>query len=101
MTRLRILARPVRPVGDRTRPQVSYRARPVVGVAVDPAAGTVYVANEGDNTVSVIDEATGAVTGTIPVGPAPEGVAVDPATGTVYVANESGNTVSVIGRCMC
>ena len=38
------------------------------GVAVDPAAGTVYVTNDGGDTVSVIDVATRTVTATIPVG---------------------------------
>ena len=66
------------------------------GVAVDPAAGTVYVTNQSDGTVSVIDEATSAVTATIPVGTNPYGVAVDPAAGTVYVTNQSDDTVSVI-----
>ena len=53
-------------------------------------------------TVSVIDEATRAVTATIPVGTEPDGVAVDPAARTVYVANYIGvtnyldGTVSVI-----
>jgi YVTN family beta-propeller protein len=64
-------------------------------VAVDSAAGSVYVANGGAGTVSVIDAATGTVTGTIAVGSDPGGVAVDPAAGTVYVANFSGS-VSVI-----
>ena len=68
--------------------------------SVDPAAGTVYVANSGSGTVSVIDEATSAVTATIPVGSGPDGVAVDPAAGTVYVTNFDGgagiNAVSVI-----
>ena len=43
------------------------------GVAVDPAAGAVYVANEdggGDGWVSVIDAATGTVTDTLPAGSA-------------------------------
>ena len=65
-------------------------------VAVDPAAGTVYVANFDDSTVSVIDEATGAVTATIRVGSFPNAVAVDPAAGTVYVTNQNDGTVSVI-----
>jgi len=43
------------------------------GVAVDPAAGTVYVANAGAGTVSVIDAATNTVTATIAVGSAPRG----------------------------
>ena len=63
------------------------------GVAVDPAAGTVYVTNNYDGTVSVINEATGAVTATIPVGPHPYGVAVDPAAGTVYVTNDNRHGV--------
>jgi YVTN family beta-propeller protein len=69
-----------------------------VGVAVDAAAHTVYVTNLGDNTVSVINEATNTVTGTIPVGSGPYGVAVDPAARTVYVTNNSDNTVSVINE---
>jgi YVTN family beta-propeller protein len=63
-------------------------------VAADPAADTVYVANFG-GTVSVIDETTGTVTGTIAVGSGPDGVAVDPTFHTAYVANFAG-TVSVI-----
>jgi YVTN family beta-propeller protein len=46
-------------------------------------------------TVSVIDEATGAVTATITVGSGADGVAVDPVFHTAYVANFAG-TVSVI-----
>ena len=68
---------------------------------MDPATRIVYLANAFDGTVSVIDAATGTVTGTIPVGSGPDGVAVDPAARTVYVANFSGNSVSVISRCMC
>ena len=66
------------------------------GVAVDPAAGTVYVANYGDGTVSVINAATSTVIATIPVGGSPSAVAVDPATRTVYLANRGAGTVSVI-----
>ena len=66
------------------------------GVAVDPVARTVYVANAGAGTVSVIDAATHAVTATIPVGTSPDGVAVDPVARTVYVANAGAGTVSVI-----
>jgi YVTN family beta-propeller protein len=70
------------------------------GVAVDPGTHNVYVANNADNTVSVIDEtgdgSTGTVTATIGVGVAPSGVAVDPSTQKVFVANSVDNTVSVI-----
>jgi YVTN family beta-propeller protein len=64
-------------------------------VAVDPGSHTVYVANLGDNTVSVIDGSTRTVTATAPVGQNPWGVAVDPTTHTAYVTN-LGNSVSVI-----
>jgi YVTN family beta-propeller protein len=68
------------------------------GVAVDPAARTVYVTNNSDNTVSVINETTNTVTRTIPVGSDPYGVAVDPSAGTVYVTNAGDDTVSVINE---
>ena len=51
------------------------------GVAVDPAAGTVYVTNNSADTVSVIDAATRTVTATIGVGSGPFGVAVTPPPG--------------------
>jgi YVTN family beta-propeller protein len=38
------------------------------GVAINPAGTLAYVANSGDNTVSVIDLSDNAVTGTIEVG---------------------------------
>jgi YVTN family beta-propeller protein len=69
-------------------------------VAVDPAARTVYVADFGGGTVSVIDGATSTVTATVRVGSSPEGVAVDPGIHTAYVANDGGNSVSMISRCM-
>lgn len=67
-----------------------------MGVAVDPAAGTVYVANYDFDTVWVIDTATDAVTATVTVGDRPSGVAVDLASHLVYVANANSGTVSVI-----
>jgi len=67
-----------------------------IGVAVDPAAGSVYVANYSSDSASVIDEATNTVTDTIPLGGHAWDVAVDPAAGTVYVTNNGDGTVSVI-----
>jgi YVTN family beta-propeller protein len=79
------------------------------GMAVDPAAGTVYVTNAGtgssetgtagDGTVSVIDAATNKVKTTIAVGTKPDAVAADPAAGTIYVSNsdpDNSGSVSVI-----
>jgi YVTN family beta-propeller protein len=66
------------------------------GVASDRRTGTVYVANDSSNTVSVISARTDTVTATIPVGRSPQGVAVDPQTDTVYATNRVDNAVSVI-----
>jgi YVTN family beta-propeller protein len=65
-------------------------------VAVHPAGSTVYVANTGSDTVSVIDATTNTVTATVGVGHRPFGVAVHPAGNAVYVANQGSDTVSVI-----
>ena len=71
-------------------------------VAVSPDSRTVYVANGGDNTVSVISAANETVAATIPVGVWPKGIAVSPDGSTVYVVNHGNGangfqgTVSVI-----
>jgi len=65
-------------------------------VAVDPGSHTVFVTNNGDNTVSVIDGSTRTVTASVPVGKFPSGAAVDPGSRTVYVTNVDDGTVSVI-----
>jgi YVTN family beta-propeller protein len=67
--------------------------------AVDAAGSKVYVANAGDNTVSVIDTATNTVAGTIPVGSYPSGVAVTPDGRKLYVITPltpQASTLSVI-----
>ena len=66
------------------------------GVAVTPDGARVYVANQGDGTVSVIETASNIVTATVTVGLGPEGIAVTPDGAHVYVGNFLGNTVSVI-----
>ena len=80
------------------------------GLAVDRATSTVYVANGGNNTVSVINAATcnarrragcARPAATIHAGPGPAGVAVDQATDTIYVADAGGDTVSVINGATC
>ncbi|MFO8163357.1 MAG: hypothetical protein R6T98_02360 [Desulfatiglandales bacterium] len=56
----------------------------------------VYVTNQSDDTVSVIDTTANSVTATIAVGHHPSGIAVNPAGTRAYVANDSDDTVSVI-----
>ena len=55
-----------------------------------------YVANNTDNTVTVIDTSSGTVVKTIAVGTFPYGVAVNQAGTFAYVTNSGSNTVSVI-----
>ena len=66
------------------------------GVAVSPDGNTVYVTNRGDDTVSVINASTNAVTTTVDVGNTPGSLAVSPDGDTVYVTNRSDDTVSVL-----
>jgi YVTN family beta-propeller protein len=66
------------------------------GIDVNPATNRVYVANQGDGTVSVIDGTTNTVIATVDVGNSPRGVGVNPATNRVYVTNLDDGTVSVI-----
>ncbi len=79
------------------------------GVAVDETSDTIYAANSGSGTVSVIDGATNSVAATINAGPDPKGVGVEDATDTIYATNSefsgwvsvidgAANTVTAIGR---
>ena len=75
--------------------------RPAVQTPAPSAcAGTAYVNNQGDNTVSAITMATGEVSAPIAVGANPGGLAVTPDGKHVYVANpgdsKAAGTVSVI-----
>jgi len=84
------------------------------GVAIDPATHSLYVADGGGSTVSVIDTAgcnaeiragCGQKPPEVTVGSGPFGVALDPVTDTVYVTNigpkDEGDTVSVIDAATC
>ena len=67
-----------------------------LGVGINPSTDVAYVANAGDNTVSVINGRNEKVIATIPVGTAPHAVATDWVTNRAFVANVVSNTVSVI-----
>ena len=66
--------------------------------AAGGCAGTAYVTNDEDGTVSVITTATGAVSAPITVGKGPAGVAITPDGKHAYVTDTStaSGTVSVI-----
>ena len=80
-------------------------------IAVDAATDTVYVDNNGANTVSVFNGATcnamdtsgcDQKPATVPVGSQPMGIFVDDTNHTVYVGNPGkGNTVSMIDSATC
>ena len=95
-----------------TPPTVQTGSGPV-SLAVDHNTDTIYVANAGDNTVSVINGATcnaqntsgcGLTAPAVTVGSVPVALDVNQATDTVYVAdwgNGTGTTVSVINGATC
>ncbi|HUI09698.1 MAG TPA: bifunctional YncE family protein/alkaline phosphatase family protein, partial [Bacteroidota bacterium] len=68
-----------------------------------PDGGSLYVANAADNSVSVIDIASGSVRETLetglfpglPEGSTPNGVALSADGGTLYVANADNNYIAV------
>lgn len=63
---------------------------------VSEEARTVYVVNEDDNTVSVIDGVSRSVIATIPVGRWPHYVVLDPSGKYAYVTNGESNSVTVL-----
>lgn len=67
------------------------------GVAADPATGTVWVAENGANTVTLVSEGTDTVSRNLATGDQPVAVAVDPAAGTVWVVNNYDGTVTEYG----
>lgn len=77
---------------------------------VDQASDTVYVANNNDGTVSVINGALcnasvtsgcGSTWPTVSTGASPQFVAVDPSSGTVFTVNQGDNTLSAINAGTC
>jgi YVTN family beta-propeller protein len=90
------------------QPTMPVGGNPWAG-ALDPATNTLYVVNEGDGTVSVVNTRTcnaGLASGcagtapTTPVGGSPDAIVIDQATNTVYVGNGDG-TISVIDGATC
>ena len=65
-------------------------------VVVAPDGRHAYVANGGENTVSVVDISAQRVVETIGVGASPHGMRFSPDAKQAWVANLEGGTVSVI-----
>jgi DNA-binding beta-propeller fold protein YncE len=94
---------------NQTWPTVSVGNEPRF-IGINKITNTIYVSNNADNTLSVIDGATcnGRITSgcmqpprTTPVGAFPQQVSVDETTNTIYVVNQVDNTVSVINGDVC
>ena len=67
-----------------------------LALALDRRRQRLYVANGGDDTVSVLNSASLAVLATVAVGRLPHALVLEPRSGCVYVANAASNSVSVI-----
>jgi DNA-binding beta-propeller fold protein YncE len=80
------------PAGQRVvgRYRLAGAARPH-GLALDAARRLLFVANEENATLLVVDLRTMRVTGRHPVGPDPDVLAFDPGWRRLYVAAESGS----------
>jgi len=79
--------------------KTSLRVLPFLFTVLQAAQAKIpyaYVANNADNTVTVINTNTDAIVKTIAVGSSPYGVAVNQAGTFAYVTNSGSNTVSVI-----
>jgi len=81
-------------------PTFSTNAIPVgtgpIAMALNTATNKLYIANEGSNTVSVLDVGTNSVITTINVGTAPAAVGVNEQTNLIYVADSGSDDVAVI-----
>jgi len=62
-------------------------------IAVNPITNKVYVTNEADNTMTVMDGASGATT-TVPIGARPLWLGVNPETNRIYVAQFGNNSAA-------
>jgi YVTN family beta-propeller protein len=69
--------------------------------AVDTSTGTLYVANEGSDSVSVVDEASDSVVATVPTGTSPDAIDFDSATSEVFVANFGSNSLTTFSTATC
>ena len=76
-------------------PPIKVVAQPIWAV-MSTDTGAVYVVNQGDGTVSVIDTGIDSVIATIPVGTSPNFAFFDPNLKRLYVTNTGSSMLSVI-----
>ena len=67
-----------------------------MGIAYDSGKGEIFVANEGDGTVSILSDSNNSLVATVTVGEYPTGVAYDSGKGEIFVTNAGSDSVSVI-----
>jgi YVTN family beta-propeller protein len=67
-----------------------------VGILYDPYNGLVYVADNGNNSITVINPTTMSVVDTIDVNGSPIRMALDPTNQLIYVTLSSSNQVAVL-----
>jgi DNA-binding beta-propeller fold protein YncE len=75
-------------------PRADRYANIADGIAADPETGTVWVAENGANTVTLVSGGTDSVARNLPTGDQPVAVAVNPVTGTAWVVNNYDGTVT-------
>jgi YVTN family beta-propeller protein len=80
------------------------------GLQLDPSTHTLYVANRGDHTVSLIDATScnattsvGCATSgpTVPIAAAPRFMAISPRTATLYVSAKDDSSLAMIDTTRC
>jgi DNA-binding beta-propeller fold protein YncE len=75
-------------------PKKGWYANTADGIAVDPATRTVWVAENGANTVTLLSEGQASVARNLPTGAEPVAVAVDSRAKTVWVVNNYADSVT-------
>jgi len=60
----------------------------------DSGRREVFVANTNSNSITAVNGTTGAIVGSLAVGPGPASLAYDPSLGTIYIANGSFGSVA-------
>lgn len=67
-----------------------------IDIAINNNTNTLYVLNQNDNNITVLDSFTYSRIATIPVGTNPSGITFNKLTNKIYVANTGNNSVTII-----